>query len=69
VIQWHGLWIPAAIAGTELVQHAVQPREIFTYRFNPPDAETFWYDPHAKETQATGEGLHGALIVRPAGSR
>jgi FtsP/CotA-like multicopper oxidase with cupredoxin domain len=38
VIHWHGLRIPAAMDGTEVVQRPVQPGETFTYRFTPPDA-------------------------------
>src|ERR1043166_4412227 len=36
VIHWHGLRIPAAVDGTEVVQRPVQPGETFTYRFTPP---------------------------------
>jgi hypothetical protein len=49
VIHWHGLRIPAALDGTEVVQRPVQPGETSTYRFTPPDAGTFWYHPHASE--------------------
>jgi len=66
VIHWHGLRIPAAMDGTEGVQRPVQPGETFTYRFTPPDAGTFWYHPHANETEQMEKGLYGALIVRAA---
>ena len=66
VIHWHGLRIPAAMDGTEVVQRLVQPGETFTYRFTPPDAGTFWYHPHANETEQLEKGLYGALIVRAA---
>jgi FtsP/CotA-like multicopper oxidase with cupredoxin domain len=66
VIHWHGLRIPAAMDGTEVVQRPVQPGETFTYRFTPPDAGTFWYHPHANETEQLEKGLYGALIVRAA---
>lgn len=66
VIHWHGLRIPAAMDGTELVQRLVQPGETFTYRFTPPDAGTFWYHSHANETEQVEKGLYGALIVRAA---
>jgi len=52
--------------GTEVVQRPVQPGETFTYRFTPPDAGTFWYHPHANETEQLEKGLYGALIVRAA---
>jgi FtsP/CotA-like multicopper oxidase with cupredoxin domain len=66
VIHWHGLRIPAAMDGTEVVQRPVQPGETFTYRFTPPDAGTFWYHPHLNETEQLEKGLYGALIVRAA---
>jgi FtsP/CotA-like multicopper oxidase with cupredoxin domain len=66
VIHWHGLRIPAAMDGTEIVQHPVQPGETFTYRFTPPDAGTFWYHPHLNETEQLEKGLYGALVVRAA---
>src|SRR6266496_2670092 len=56
VIHWHGLRIPAAMDGTEVVQRPVQPGETFTYRFTPPDAGTFWYHPHANETEQLEKG-------------
>jgi FtsP/CotA-like multicopper oxidase with cupredoxin domain len=64
VIHWHGLRIPAAMDGTEIVQRPVQPGETFTYRFTPPDAGTFWYHPHLNETEQLEKGLYGALFVR-----
>jgi FtsP/CotA-like multicopper oxidase with cupredoxin domain len=66
VIHWHGLRIPAAMDGTEVVQRPVQPGETFIYRFTPPDAGTFWYHPHFNETEQLEKGLYGALIVRAA---
>jgi FtsP/CotA-like multicopper oxidase with cupredoxin domain len=66
VIHWHGLRIPAAMDGTEVVQRPVQPGKTFTYRFTPPDAGTFWYHPHLNETEQLEKGLYGALIVRAA---
>lgn len=66
VIHWHGLRIPAAMDGTEMVQRLVEPGETFTYRFTPPDAGTFWYHSHANETEQMEKGLYGALVVRAA---
>jgi FtsP/CotA-like multicopper oxidase with cupredoxin domain len=45
----------------QLTQPAVAPRESFEYRFQPPDAGTFWY--HAYSGSQIDQGLHGALIV------
>ncbi len=63
-IHWHGLRIPAAMDGTELVQRPVAPGETFTYRFVVPDAGTFWYHPHVHETVQLERGLYGAIVVR-----
>ncbi|HEU4522071.1 MAG TPA: multicopper oxidase domain-containing protein, partial [Thermoanaerobaculia bacterium] len=67
LIHWHGLRIPAAMDGTQATQRPVAPGETFIYRFTPPDAGTFWYHPHANETEQLEKGLYGALIVRGAG--
>jgi FtsP/CotA-like multicopper oxidase with cupredoxin domain len=64
VVHWHGLRIPAAMDGTEMVQRPVGPGETFTYRFRLPDAGTFWYHSHFNETVQLERGLYGALIVR-----
>lgn len=63
-IHWHGLRVPAAMDGTEMVQRSVAPGETFVYRFRLPDAGTFWYHPHSNETVQLEMGLYGALIVR-----
>lgn len=64
VVHWHGLRIPAAMDGTEMVQRPVAPGKTFTYRFRLPDADTFWYHSHFNETVQLERGLYGALIVR-----
>ncbi|HEU4698276.1 MAG TPA: multicopper oxidase family protein, partial [Gemmatimonadales bacterium] len=63
-IHWHGLRLPAAMDGTDMVQHPIAPGETFTYRFLLPDAGTFWYHPHSNETVQLERGLYGALVVR-----
>jgi FtsP/CotA-like multicopper oxidase with cupredoxin domain len=67
LIHWHGLRIPASMDGTQSTQRPVEPGGTFTYRFTPPDAGTFWYHPHANETEQLEKGLYGAFIVRGAG--
>lgn len=64
VIHWHGLRVPAAMDGTDMVQHPVEPGATFTYRYRLPDAGTFWYHPHLNETVQLERGLYGALVVR-----
>jgi FtsP/CotA-like multicopper oxidase with cupredoxin domain len=63
-IHWHGLRVPAAMDGTEMVQRPVAPGDTFTYRFALPDAGTFWYHPHVHETVQLERGLYGAIVVR-----
>ena len=63
-IHWHGLRLPAAMDGTDMVQRPVQPGQTFTYRFKLPDAGTFWYHPHMNETVQLERGMYGALVVR-----
>ena len=65
-IHWHGLQIPAAMDGTDMVQHPIMPGETFTYRFRLPDAGTFWYHPHMNETVQLERGLYGAIVVHGA---
>lgn len=65
-IHWHGLQIPAAMDGTDMVQNPIGPGESFTYRFKLPDAGTFWYHPHSNETVQLERGLYGAIVVRGA---
>jgi FtsP/CotA-like multicopper oxidase with cupredoxin domain len=64
LIHWHGLRVPASMDGTQATQRPIQPGETFTYKFTPPDAGTFWYHPHANETEQLEKGLYGAFIVR-----
>jgi FtsP/CotA-like multicopper oxidase with cupredoxin domain len=64
VVHWHGLRIPAAMDGTEMVQRPIAPGTTFTYRFKLPDAGTFWYHSHFNETVQLERGLYGPLIVR-----
>src|SRR5690349_977894 len=63
-IHWHGLRIPAAMDGTDMVQHPVVPGETLTYRFKLRDAGTFGYHPHSNETVQLERGLYGAIVVR-----
>src|ERR1041384_1923900 len=62
-IHWHGLRLPAPMDGTSLVQRLVEPGDSFEYRFELPDAGTFWYHSHANETVQIERGLYGALVV------
>jgi FtsP/CotA-like multicopper oxidase with cupredoxin domain len=63
-IHWHGIRLPVPMDGTESVQAPVAPGETFEYRFEVPDAGTFWYHSHSNETVQVERGLYGALVVR-----
>ena len=63
-IHWHGLQIPAAMDGTDMVQRPIAPGDTFVYRFRLPDAGTFWYHPHSNEVVQLERGLYGAIVVR-----
>jgi FtsP/CotA-like multicopper oxidase with cupredoxin domain len=64
IIHWHGIRLPASMDGTGEVQKPIQPGEEFEYRFNLPDAGTFWYHSHHNETVQMEKGMYGALIVK-----
>ena len=63
IIHWHGLRIPSSMDGTGAVQEPIKPGETFEYRFQLPDAGTFWFHSHANETVQMERGMYGALIV------
>jgi FtsP/CotA-like multicopper oxidase with cupredoxin domain len=63
IVHWHGIRLPASMDGTGEVQRAIQAGESFTYRFEVPDAGTFWYHSHQNETEQMERGMYGALIV------
>jgi FtsP/CotA-like multicopper oxidase with cupredoxin domain len=63
IIHWHGIRLQADMDGTGEVQKPIQPGEEFEYRFNVPDAGTFWYHSHHNETEQMERGMYGALIV------
>jgi len=63
LIHWHGVRLQAAMDGTGEVQQPIQPGETFEYRFQVPDAGTFWYHSHANETVQMERGMYGSLVV------
>ena len=64
MLHWHGLRLPAAMDGTDMVQHPVEPGGTFVYRIKLLDAGTFWYHSHMNEPAQVRRGMYGALIVR-----
>jgi FtsP/CotA-like multicopper oxidase with cupredoxin domain len=66
-IHWHGIRIDNAMDGVaNLTQKAIEPGEMFDYRFKVPDGGTFWYHPHNLSWEQVARGLYGALIVEEA---
>jgi len=63
-VHWHGIRLPLEMDGVPYIsQLPVLPGESFDYRFQVPDAGSFWYHPHTASTQQLGRGLVGPLIV------
>ena len=63
IIHWHGIRLASSMDGTDDVQKPILPGEQFEYRFEVPDAGTFWYHSHQNETEQMERGMYGALIV------
>jgi len=65
-LHWRGVRIVNAMDGAAgLTQKPVEPGGSFDYRFTPPDAGTFFYQPLMQPFSGAqqGRGLYGALIV------
>jgi FtsP/CotA-like multicopper oxidase with cupredoxin domain len=68
-VHWHGIRLPNAMDGVPgLTQKPIKPGESFLYEFTPPDAGTFWYHPHANETEQHAARPCCRLDSRPAAS-
>ena len=63
MIHWHGIRLPANMDGTIEVQKPIAPGETFEYRFELPDAGTFWYHSHHNETSQMEKGMYGGIVV------
>jgi FtsP/CotA-like multicopper oxidase with cupredoxin domain len=63
IVHWHGIQLPASMDGTGEAQKPIQPGETFEYRFTVPDAGTFWYHSHHKETTQMERGMYGPIVV------
>ncbi|HEU4632944.1 MAG TPA: multicopper oxidase family protein [Flavisolibacter sp.] len=63
IVHWHGIRLPASMDGTGEVQKPVEPGQTFEYRFEVPDAGTFWYHSHQNETVQMERGLYGGIVV------
>lgn len=63
LIHWHGIRLPSSMDGTGEVQKPIEPGETFEYRFELPDAGTFWYHSHQNETVQMERGMYGGIVV------
>ena len=63
MIHWHGIRLPASMDGTGEVQKPIAPGETFEYRFEVPDAGTFWYHSHQNETVQMERGMYGGIVI------
>jgi len=62
-VHWHGICLPASMDGTDATQKLISPGETFEYRFEVPQAGTFWYHSHTNETVQMERGMYGAIVV------
>ncbi|MEO9825392.1 MAG: multicopper oxidase family protein [Paracoccaceae bacterium] len=63
-LHWHGIRLENAMDGVPgMTQPLVEPGESFDYRFQTPDAGTFWYHSHNRSWEQVAKGLYGPLIV------
>jgi FtsP/CotA-like multicopper oxidase with cupredoxin domain len=63
-VHWHGLRSDNAMDGVPgLTQPLVDTDAEFAYRFQAPDAGTFWYHSHNRSWEQVAKGLYGPLIV------
>lgn len=63
ILHWHGIRLQSSMDGSGEVQEPILPGESFTYRFELPDAGTYWYHSHENETVQMEHGLYGGIIV------
>ena len=66
-LHWHGIRLNNAMDGVpNLTQPMVQAGEDFDYRFQVPDAGTYWYHSHNRSWEQVAKGLYGPLIIEEA---
>lgn len=65
-IHWHGLLVPNPMDGVPGVTFpGIKPGETFTYKYEVPQAGTYWYHSHSGLQEQLGH--YGPLILDPAG--
>ncbi|HPE31847.1 MAG TPA: copper resistance system multicopper oxidase [Parvularculaceae bacterium] len=66
-IHWHGVLVPNPMDGVPGIAFpGIKPGETFTYRFEVPQAGTYWYHSHSGLQEQLGH--YGPLILDPAGA-
>jgi len=63
-IHWHGLVLPSAMDGTEVVQNPVKPGGTFDYLFKLLNTGLYWYHPHVNSSVQLTMGLYAPIIIR-----
>ena len=67
-IHWHGIRAPAEMDGVPgLSFRGIAPGETFTYTIPVKQAGTYWYHSHSGMQEQLG--LHGAIVIEPAGGQ
>lgn len=65
-LHWHGVDVPNAEDGVAgVTQDAVPVGGRFVYRFEVPDAGTYWFHSHQVSHEQVRGGLFGTLVVAP----
>lgn len=63
-VHWHGIRLENSMDGVPvLTQGIINPGEVKTYSFVPPDAGTFWYHSHYISHEQVARGMMGPLII------
>lgn len=63
-VHWHGIRIDNAMDGASgLTQEPAPHGGTFAYRFQCPDAGTYWYHAHNRSWEQVAKGLYGPLII------
>ncbi|MFI1994359.1 multicopper oxidase family protein [Actinoplanes sp. NPDC020271] len=69
-LHWHGVDVPNGEDGVAgITQDAVPRGRSFVYRFVARAAGTYWYHSHQVSHEQVKNGLFGALVITPRGSR
>ena len=63
-VHWHGIRLENQMDGVPmLTQDLINPADIRTYSFIPPDEGTYWYHSHYISHEQVARGMMGPLIV------